>query len=183
MQDWEVIGNNTISLYCNLENNTSSHLISGKLGTKALINQTTSVESMLCNFLSIDEQTNGEFGSNVYVTDWGDALVSEGSIATIPDNSVGNKDLRSIALHPEKAYHSDGENRKSRMIGWYPKNTILPVGSDLKETDAAFKHFGSYKTIDGKHCVKFSGLDGSVDLMVSDVRDGSLQKKFGSDNF
>lgn len=183
LQEWEVIGKNTVSLYCNLENNTSSHLISGKLGTKALVDKTTSVDSLLCNFLSIDEQEDEGFNKEGYKTDWSTALVSEGSIATIPDNS-DNK-LRSISLRPEKAYHSEGNNRKSRMIGWYPKNTILPVGSDLKETDAAFINFGSYKEVYGQHCVKFTGLDGSVDLMVSDVRDGSgsLEHKFGSNNF
>ena len=184
LQEWEVIGKNTVSLYCNLENNTSSHLISGKLGTKALVDQTTSVDSLLCNFLSIDEQANGEFSDDEYVTGWDDALVSEGSIATIPDNSVGNKNLRSISLCPEKAYHSEGNNLKSRMIGWYPKNIVLPLDSNLEETDVSFKSFDTiYELINDKHCVKFTGLDGSVDLMVSDVRDGSLLKKFGSDNF
>lgn len=176
LQEWEVIGKNTVSLYCNLENNTSSHLISGKLGTKALVDKTTSVDSLLCNFLSIDEQTGRGFD------DWSKALVSEGSIATIPDNSV-NK-LRSISLHPEKAYNSEGNNLKSRMIGWYPKNIVLPVDSNLEESDVSFKSFDTiHELIKDKHCVKFTGLDGSVDLMVSDVRDGSLEDKFDSDNF
>ena len=181
-----------ISPLCMFENSALTSYASDKLVTKSLINQTTTTDTILCNFLRLDEQSSG--GTNKwsfpgetgkYSTDWKLAYLSEGSIATVPNSQNGQ--LRSVALHPEQPYISVPDTAISRMIGWYPRTCDVP--SNAQGTDASIQ-FQSYTSTqylwetnsnEGKKYhigVKFTGLDGSKDVMVSDVRDGSYQNKF-----
>ena len=67
------------------EKNSFIELTSGNKGTKALINNTSVPDEILCNFLRIDESSAGEFESPSYSTDWlgGKSYISEGDISTI----------------------------------------------------------------------------------------------------
>ena len=71
--------------YCTVEKNSFIELTSGNKGTKALINNTSVPDEILCNFLRIDESSAGEFESPSYSTDWlgGKSYISEGDISTI----------------------------------------------------------------------------------------------------
>lgn len=173
-----------ISPYCLFDNNKTSDYSSGRLSTKALINQSTYVDTILCNFLRIEENENSSFAGTYsdvsFTTNWSAAYLSEGSISTVPNSQTGY--LRSIALHPEQPYNTTNPSRKSRMVGWYPRTTDVPQTAQGTDVSIQFYNFsnGAFSFEDSKIGVKFTGLDGSKDVMVSDVRDGSYSQPFSS---
>ncbi len=175
-----------ISPHCLFDNNKVSDYSSGRLGSKALINQSTYVDTILCNFLRIEENENssfaGEYETVDFTTNWSAAYLSEGSISTVPNSQMGY--LRSIALHPEQPYNTNDPSRKSRMVGWYPRTTAVPKNATGTDVSIQFSNFsdGAFSFKDSKIGVKFTGLDGSKDVMVSDVRDGSSDFPFSSGN-
>lgn len=176
-----------IAPFCKMENSTAVSLASGKLGTKSLINQTTSTDTILCNFIKVDENAD-----NTSFPDWSKAYISEGTIATIPSKETVNADtnyLRAVSLYPELVYPESAEKR-SRMVGWYPRNCDVPENLSGNE---AYTQVTAYTneivsiaynatTYTG---VKFTGLDGSVDVMVSNVKEGSKNANacYGKGNF
>ena len=172
-----------ISPLCAIESNSYANYASGIMGTKSLIDQATSVDTILCNFLTLDETSADTFEKDGYKTTWDVAYLSEGSISTIPDNSSNR--LRTISLHPERPYHSEQKELESRMVGWYPRTAELPESSSGNDVSAQLRSFSStYVKLEGDSAgVRFTGLDGSKDIMVSDVRDGSYNDPFDSDNF
>lgn len=173
---------NLINPYCIIENSTARNYASGTLGTKSLINQTTSVDTILCNFLRIEEHEADVFSqNNNYTTNWGDANISEGTIATVPNNLTNN--LRSVSLYPELPYNSEA-NKVSRMVGWYPRTNTLPEDSEGETVNIQFSSFEDTYIADNEYIgVRFTALDGSKDIMVSDLRDGSLTDPYDSENF
>ncbi len=168
-----------ITPYCTIENNALGKYVAGNMGTKALISATTPVDTILCNFLVIDENQTLDFDAQDYKTQWQDAYVSEASISTIPDGAY-----RSIALQPERPYHDDDKELKTRMIGWYPRTCDLIRNSD-RYAITPFSDFTNNCITDQENnsvSVRFTGLDGSKDIMVSDIREGSYNNPFGESN-
>lgn len=166
-----------ITPYCTIESGTPDPYISGILGTKSLIDTTTIVDTILCNFLVIDKD---HYTTEGYATNWGTAALSEASISTIPDNK-----LRTISLSPERPYHTEDGDYTSRMIGWYPRTCSLSEITNNENTTYEFNDFTESCIVDGTNktvSVKFTGLDGSKDIMVSDIREGSYNNPFGKMN-
>lgn len=176
-----------IAPYCMVENSIAENYSSGRMGTKALINQNSSPDTILCNFLRIDGDDMNRFSNDAkFATDWREAYLAEGSVSTIPDNTPNN--LRTISLMPKQPYYSENKDRVSRMVGWYPRVCELPENDQDQEAVSQFKDFSSnivVNTSDGNEYVgiKFTGLDGSKDVMVTDVRDGSFNTPFSASNF
>lgn len=169
----ELYPNNTpngyISPYCYIESNSA--------GTKALIDQTTNADSLFCNFLRIDNTSK----TDPWSVDWRDSYVSEGSISTSAPG--GSPYLRTISMFPPQPYHSE-EEIVSRMVGWYPRNIDLP--EDVNDEDISTKASNFSSTIVNEEDytgVKFTGLNGSTDIMVSNVLDGSVNDPFDSEKF
>jgi len=163
-----------ISPFCMIESNSLGNYISGALGTKSLINQKTPVDTILCNFLIIDDEDLFDSEN----TNWSEARISESSVSTILNGA-----LRTISLQPEQPYHTENKGHKSRMIGWYPRTCNLPENTDNNDVTSLFKDFTSSCIInDGTVSLKFSGLDGSKDIMVSDIREGSYNEPFDKNN-
>lgn len=171
--------NDYISPYCQIESNGD--------GTKALIDQTTNTDSLFCNFLRIDNTSKSYPWNNV---DWTDSYVSEGSISTTaPGTSISTTApetptyLRTISLHPPQPYHS-GDEIVSRMVGWYPRNIDLPEDANDNDISTKADNFSS-TIVQGQDYtgVRFTGLNGSTDIMVSNVLDGSVNDPFDSEKF
>ena len=163
----EIANSNFIELQCILEdNNTVSHS-SGEAGTKSLINQTNNTDEILCNFLRLDSKDGA---------DWSKAYLSEGTIATV---STGSENLRSVSLHPAQPYNTTDKSSTSRMIGWYPRTDEVPQTAQGTDVTIQYENFsGTHVNVGDKTCIRFTGLDGSVDLMVSDMREGSYNDHF-----
>lgn len=174
----DIVRNSVIRPLCMVENNGRDGYSSGEIGTKALIDQTTNTDTILCNFLRLDE---GE-EAGVFEGGWGKAYLSEGTIATVADNKTN---LREISLHPVQPYNSTQSPKKSRMIGWYPRTADVPQTAQGNDVSIQLENFTSvyHKDNNNRSCVVFAGLDGSKDLMVSDLREGSYSNPFDSDNF
>lgn len=162
--------NGYISAYCQIESNGD--------GTKALIDQTTNTDSLFCNFLRIDNTSKSNPWNNV---DWTDSYVSEGSVSTSAPGS--DPFLRTISLHPPQPYHSE-EEIVSRMVGWYPRNIDLPEDVNNEDISTKASNFSSTIVKEEDYTgVKFTGLNGSTDIMVSNVLDGSVNDPFDSEKF
>ncbi len=174
-----------VTPYCIIEENVYTKYSSGELGTKALVNQTTNTDDLLCNFLRLD-QNNGSFSStNNYITNWSEAYISEGTISSAESHDANY--LRTVSLHPVQPYN-EGE-QKIRMIGWYPRTCDLPEDIQGNTTITQFNEsnfsstFTNLKIDEADYVgVKFTGLDGSKDVMVSDIKDASLASPFNDNN-
>ena len=129
---------------------------------------------------------------------WEQSYLVEATLMSSPDNSVDR--LRSVFLDPAQSYNirvqttdlGGGNILKdttdfyhTRMVGWHPMNSKVPRND--KGTAATVKFNESYydavritemKDIDGDGteeevvAIKFSGLDGKTDVMVSDMSEG-----------
>lgn len=162
------------------------------LATKSMIDQTTT-HGMETNFLRIDENQENNVGKYTFGsssnggTDWNSAYVLEGTVAASPDNTE-NIHYRSTYFEPVQTYNINvvedplypeqtdtTQFYHTRMVGWYPKTCSVPRDAD---NDAVASRFSDkrYSEIlvseNGEYAVRFSGLDGETDLMVSDVREG-----------
>lgn len=140
------------------------------------------------NFLRIheddaDNKGTGTFSGNTDGTfNWGKAYLSEATVISSPDNTA-DIHYRSILFSPRQAYKLYSEKITesvfdttaffhTRMVGWYPLTNSLPVhdltqlfeNTDQTETHEIGGH--TYKAI------KFTGLDGARDIMVSNVCEG-----------
>ena len=156
-----------IELQCILEDNNTVGHSSDEAGTKSLINQTNNTDEILCNFLRLDSKDGA---------DWSKAYLSEGTIATV---STGSENLRSVSLHPAQPYNTTDKSSTSRMIGWYPRTDEVPQTAQGTDVTIQYENFsGTHVNVGDKTCIRFTGLDGSVDLMVSDMREGSYNHRF-----
>ena len=164
------------------------------LATKAMIDQSSSQE-MEANFLRIDEDVNSDgsgaytFGGQSDETDWSEAYVLEASVTASPNRDF----LRSVYFAPVQTYNilvtGDVSNQDTifyhtRMVGWHPRTCSLPEGAGGKKValplnDSRFSGVLT-ENADGGHSVRFTGLDGSKDLMFSDVREGQRWHSKGS---
>lgn len=182
----DVVSERVVSPYCMIEENGTTKYSSGILGTKSLVNQTTNTGDLLCNFLRLDQRNDSLFSStNNYTTNWSEAYISEGTISSAHSHNGGY--MRTVSLHPVQPYNNGVQ--RIRMIGWYPRTCDLPRDAQGNTPSTLFNgnNFSSTYTdveIDGKDYigVKFTGLDGSKDIMVSDVQDASFTYPFNSTN-
>lgn len=180
----DVVSERVVSPYCMIEENGTTKYSSGILGTKSLVNQTTNTGDLLCNFLRLDQRNDSLFSSsNNYTTNWSEAYISEGTISSAHSHNGGY--MRTVSLHPVQPYNNGYQ--KIRMIGWYPRTCDLPRDAQGNTPSTLFNgnNFSSTYTdvkIDAKDYigVKFTGLDGSKDIMVSDVQDASFTFPFNS---
>lgn len=172
------------------------------LATRALFDQITT-RSMDANFLRIDEDVDGS-NNGLYTYIRGDAASTvnwklshllEGTVVSSPDNTTGIH-YRSITLDPVQSYKILVQNLTdtthfyhTRMVGWYPRNCLLPRNGAGVAAATLFENtlFNSVREDDvqipgkGKRTVlKFSGLDGSKDIMVSNVCEGQHWHKYNS---
>lgn len=145
--------------------------------TKALINSAT-VAKMEANALRIDEDVDGD-GSGTYSYEgWDQAYLLEAAVASAPSSSKTGY-LRSMYLNPVQEYK---ERYHTRMISWYPKTCNLYKDD---KGNASVMHFEAFRqlvdpsvyTVDGEGdathlALNFSGLDGSKDVMVSNIVEG-----------
>ena len=146
--------------------------------TKALIN-TSTVASMEANALRIDENIENDMGLYEY-EGWQEAYLLEATVSASP----ANDGLRSMYLNPVQAYKFRVVNNDTtdfyhtRMVSWYPRTAHLHKNSEGNAVITKFKDFK--ETIDGSVYDKngdnvvlnFSGLDGSKDVMVSNIVEG-----------
>lgn len=148
--------------------------------TKALID-TSTVASMEANALRIDEKI-GQNDEGTYEYDsWEEAYLMEATVSASP----ALDGLRSMYLNPVQAYKFKvvGEDTTdfyhTRMVSWYPRtahlhknsegNAVITKFKDFKETiDESIYGTGDY----GRVVLNFSGLDGSKDVMVSNIVEG-----------
>ena len=147
--------------------------------TKALIN-TSTVASMEANALRIDENIENDMGRYEY-EGWQEAYLLEATVSASP----ANDGLRSMYLNPVQAYKFRVVNNDTtdfyhtRMVSWYPRtahlhknsegNAVITKFKDFKETiDESIYGTGDY----GRVVLNFSGLDGSKDVMVSNIVEG-----------
>ena len=163
-----------MSLQCVFEDSNWSCYSAGRISTKSLINQTSNTDELLCNFLRLDEKDG-------MIWDWKDSYLSEGKIATVP----GTDNSRSVTLYPEQPYNTaDQTAKKSRMIGWYPRIDNIPQTDEDDYANIKFSSFAStYIEKEGAVHMKFTGLDGSKDLMISDMKEGSIEDPFDTFSF
>ena len=151
--------------------------------TKALVSSGT-VAKMEANTLRIDEVVET---SGYSYEGWNKAYLLEATIASSP-SSEGSGYLRSMLLNPVQAYklNLNGQDTTAfyhtRMISWYPRTCNLYKDDNGNAVVTHFYDFHdrvdatvySEKQVDGvKHTVlNFSGLDGTKDVMVSNIVEG-----------
>ena len=174
----EVVSDGLIAPYCLIEENGYTKYSQGKLGTKSLINQATNNGDLLCNFLRLDQKNDSTFSS------WNEAYISEGTVSSAHRHD--EVFMRSVSLHPVQPYNNGVQ--KIRMIGWYPRTCDLPEDAQGNTSTTLFNESnfsGTYSdiTVGNKKYVgvKFTGLDGSKDIMVTDVKDASFTYPFDTD--
>lgn len=150
------------------------------VATKAMVNVST-VGSMEANVLRIDENIDGKDAGLYTYGSWEHAYLAEAAVS-----SPSHQGFRTMALNPVQAYSykvdktgdvSDTTFYHTRMISWYPRTINLykndegkaPVMrlSDFEAIDAS-----AYDVNDDKVTLNFKNLDGSKDVMVSNIVEG-----------
>lgn len=153
----------------------SVHVKSSKLppaATRALVDETT-VVSLEGNALRIDESDNGEFDS------WKKANILETTVSSSPS---ADPFLRSMSLNPVQAYKVDENSSKyyhTRMVTWFPRTCDIHKNAEGKASLMHFDHFrDNYnKSVYEESAadvisLNFKDLDGSKDVMVSNIVEG-----------
>ena len=199
----------TISPSCMVENRGVSRAAKQGYAVRSLIDQITT-KKMNANFLRLDEDISASndglytfTGNTDKPVNWNKAILLESTIISSPDNTEGIH-YRSVSLVPDQSYKlnigerkENGETIKdtthfyhTRMVGWYPMNCFLPRTEGVPATAqfeySAFDAVRLNETveIDGVPtdvvAVKFTGLDGETDLMVSDVCEAQSWHKYNS---
>ncbi len=177
------------------------------LATRALMDQVTTV-SMTANFLRIDEDVDasntglytytGGVSTPTTTVNWKRSYLIEGTVVSSPDNTPGIH-YRSITLDPVQSYktividNSPNLNDTThfyhtRMVGWYPRNCVLPRNAVGVAASTLFENnlFNAVREDDvlvggrARTVLKFSGLDGSKDIMVSNVCEGQHWHRYNS---
>ena len=147
--------------------------------TKALIDVST-VAAMEANVLVIDEKRDAD-GKGLYDFDsWKDAYLSEAAVAAVP-SAKSNQYLRSMSLNPVQAYKvgdNGHEYYHTRLISWYPRTCNLYKNDEGKASVMKLKDFNEinnssiYSESGDIVTLKFKDLDGSKDVMVSNIVEG-----------
>lgn len=145
----------------------------------AAVDQTTT-RKLDANFLRKNENKDGNNDGDYTFPGWSDAYLCEATVISSPDNTAGIY-YRSILFSPRQVYdlrYSETDTTNfyhTRMVGWYPKNCSLIVGEANQQFNICTDQDETYTDAEsGKmyKAVKFTGLDGSKDIMVSNVCEG-----------
>ena len=199
----------TLSPSCVVESRSVSRAKEAGIAVRSLIDQITT-KQMNANFLRLDEDldrnNDGLYtftGNSATPTNWNKAILLESTIISSPDNTEGIH-YRSVSLLPEQSYKMNIQERiengepvpdtthfyHTRMVGWYPMNCILPRTEGVPATAqfefSAFDAVRLNETVEINGvptdvvAVKFSGLDGETDLMVSDVCEAQSWHRYTS---
>ncbi len=138
--------------------------------TKALVDNSTAV-SIEANALRIDQGG----------TSWSQAYLTEATVSSSSDDGA-----RSMYLNPVQAY---SEEKSATMVSWYPRTCSLHKDDDGNAVTIKFEDFKTnrgenvYTEGNGTFSLNFTGLDGSKDIMVSNVVMGNKDSNpFGSSN-
>ena len=187
---------------CSIEQRNNP-LAKSRISRRSLVNNTTT-KALSSNFLRIDEDIDdgnnglytytGHNNSASLAVNWNKAYLVEAMVAASPDNTSDH--LRSISLEPVQSYKINIINDDTthfyhtRMVGWYPRTCDLPrrdgVAADTQFENNRFDAVrcndrieidGVEREVVGIH---FTGLDGTTDLMVSDVCEGQHWHQPGS---
>ena len=194
---------------CVVEGRSVSRAKEAGIAVRSLIDQITT-KQMNANFLRLDEDLDANndglytfTGNTQTQTNWNKAILLESTIISSPDNT-GAIHYRSVSLLPEQSYKMNIQERKeggetisdtthfyhTRMVGWYPMNCVLPRMEGVPATAqfefSAFDAVRVNETVEiggvptDVVAIKFSGLDGETDLMVSDVCEAQSWHKYNS---
>jgi hypothetical protein len=194
---------------CVVEGRSVSRAKEAGIAVRSLIDQITT-KQMNANFLRLDEDLDANndglytfTGNTQTQTNWNKAILLESTIISSPDNT-GAIHYRSVSLLPEQSYKMNIQERKeggetisdtthfyhTRMVGWYPMNCVLPRTEGVPATAqfefSAFDAVRVNETVEiggvptDVVAIKFSGLDGETDLMVSDVCEAQSWHKYNS---
>lgn len=155
--------------------------------TKALVSAGT-IAKMEANTLRIDEIVDKTSGRGTYTYEgWDQAYLLEATVASSPSSSASGY-LRSMLLNPVQAYklNLDGEDTTdfyhTRLISWYPRTCNLY--KDDKGNAVVTQFYDFHDRIDQsvysekvegnvtRTVLNFPGLDGSKDVMVSNIVEG-----------
>ncbi len=203
---------NSINAACVVESRNVSRAKEAGIAVRSLIDQITT-KQLDSNFLRIDEDldpTNDGLytftandATSPYPVNWNKAMLLEATVISSPDNTEGIH-YRSVSLAPEQSYKLNiVENNNNgvvesdtthfyhtRMVGWYPKNCILPrkegVPANAQFEYANFDAVRLNETVEINGvptevvALQFKGLDNETDLMVSDVCEGQPWHKYNS---
>lgn len=156
--------------------------------TKAIYNS-NSTRLLDSNFLRLDEII-GENGEATYEwPNWGKAKLLEAEVISTPENSSGLY-YRSVTFTPTQAYNIRTYNDDrdtlfyhSRMVSWHPMILSVPRDGDkaaaVEFSNSRYANNRYNVTADEFGVVFDHSLDGSVDLMMSNMVEGQRwHKKF-----
>ena len=151
--------------------------------TKALISSGT-VASMEANALRIDEVIDEDGRGTYSYAGWDQAYLLEATVASAP-SSYSTGYLRSMYLNPVQAYKLNIRGDKdttdfyhTRMVSWYPKTCNLYKDDKGNAVVTQFSSFRDgfdksvYSITDNHIVLNFPNLDGSKDVMVSNIVEG-----------
>lgn len=161
--------------------------------TRSLVDNLTT-QAMEANFLRIDEDVESD-KNGLYTYDaesdeyegkinWEKAKIIEASVISSPDR----EGRRSVYLNPVQGYPMYVQTiddvkistyYHTRLVSWYPRTCELVKDSETgMATDYIFDVYNSsmsgsgnskYEAEDGVVKIRFTGLNGEQDIMVSDV--------------
>ena len=166
-----VYGNNTISPSFISDSHKPPY------ATRALMDRLTDV-TMQANFLRLNEDVADGEAQGTYSRTWEGAYLLEASSVSSPDS----EGRRSAFLNPVQTYYTRkiAEDSylyyKSLLVSWSPMNCILHKNDD--GNTAAITEFSTFRSqnktdaydvVDGQVRVKFTGLDGQTDIMMSNA--------------
>lgn len=149
--------------------------------TRAMVDIST-ITSMEANVLKIDENKDGNDNGLYTFGSWESAYLAESSISS-PASAASNG-FRTMILNPVQAYSYKVDDGKTdttfyhtRMISWYPRTATLHKNDEGKASVMRFSDFKAlnqsvYDTKDKKVVLNFKDLDGTKDVMVSNIVEG-----------
>ena len=156
--------------------------------TRAMVDIST-ITSMEANVLKIDEDRDGNDNGLYTFGSWESAYLVESSISSPASASSGS--FRSMRLNPVQAYSYKVDEGKTdttfyhtRMISWYPRTATLHKNDEGKASVMRFSDFKAVnqnvydKDGNGKVVLNFNNLDGTQDVMVSNIVEGQHWHSF-----
>ena len=158
--------------------------------TKAMIDVST-VLSMEANVLRIDENRDTDDSGTYAYGSWEDAYLVESTMASPTSDGLRSMTLNPIQAYSYKVVDNDTTFYHTRMISWYPRTFNLHKNDEGK---ASVMKLSDYKAVthddlayskeDGKVVLNFRDLDGSKDVMVSNIVEGQhWHTDDGSDSY
>ena len=161
--------------------------------TRAMVDIST-ITSMEANVLKIDEDRDGNDNGLYTFGSWESAYLAESSISS--PASASNGSFRTMILNPVQAYSykvdegtTDTTFYHTRMISWYPRTATLHKNDEGKASVMRFSDFEAvnqsvYDTKDDRVVLNFKDLDGTKDVMVSNIVEGQHWHSFdGSETY